>query len=78
MTARKLSHGTTKDNHILIIDSTCDQSIIASNVFVVLSRSGNFSHVNGALSGRMESEIALEVVDAVTKVMLNDGTVLIS
>ena len=43
----------------------------------MLSRLGNFFYVNGALSGRMESEVALEVVDAVTKVTMNDGTVLI-
>ena len=77
MTARKLSHSAIKKNYILIIDSACDQSIIASNVFVVLSCLGNFLHVNGASSGRMESDVALEVVDTFTKVTLNDGTFLI-
>ena len=62
------------NDNILIIDSACDQSIINDYVFVILSRSGTFYHVNGALSGRMESETALEVVDAVTKVTLEDGS----
>ena len=61
------------DENILIIDSACDQSIITTNVFVVLSRSGRYYYVNGALSGRMQNETPLEVVDAVTKVNLNDG-----
>ena len=61
-------------NNILIIDSACDQSIISDSAFVVLSPSGTYFHINGALSGRMESETALEVVDAVTKVTLKDGS----
>ena len=61
------------DKNILIIDSVCDQSIITLSVFVVLSRSGKFHYVNGALSGRMQAETPLEVVDAVTKITLPDG-----
>ena len=56
-------------------DSVCDQSIITSNELVVLSKLGNFFHIYGALSGRMESDIALEVVDTVKNVTIKDGSV---
>ena len=61
----------------MIIDSACDQSIIAENSFVVLSRSGLDFYVDGALNDRMESEIPLEVVDAVTMITLNNSSNLI-
>ena len=76
ITSRKIG-GSVSTVNILIIDSACDQSIITSNAFITLSRSGQYFHVNGALSGRMESNIALEVVDAVSKITLSNGSVFI-
>ena len=76
ITSRKIG-GSVSTIHILIIDSACDQSIITSNAFITLSRSGQYFHVNGALSGRMESDVALEVVDAVSKITLSNGSVFI-
>ena len=74
LTVRKLGRESMPiDEDILIIDSACDQSIITLSVFVVLSRSGKFYYVNGALSGRMQAETPLEVVDAVTKITLSNG-----
>ena len=73
--ARKIACITNSINaNILIIDSACDQSIINDSAFVILSRLGTFYHVNEALSGHMEPETALEVVDAVTKVTLKNGS----
>ena len=56
----KASHrtGTTDAasvNDIIIIDSACDQSIINGHAFVVVSRTCEYFHVNGALTGRMEA-----------------------
>ena len=50
------------------------KSIIAQNSFVVLSRSGIKFYVDGALNGRMESDVPLEVVDAVTMLTMSDGS----
>ena len=74
MDARKVICNTHIINeNILIIDSACYQSIISDSAFIVVSRSGNFYHVNGALSGRMDSETVLEVINAVTKDTTKDG-----
>ena len=40
---------------------------------MVVSRTGEYFHVNGALTGRMDAEKPLEVVDAVIKVTLQNG-----
>ena len=61
-------------NDIIIIDSACDQSIVNGHAFVVVSRTGEYFHVNGVLTGWMEADTPLEVVDAVTKVTLKSGT----
>lgn len=65
------------NNNILIIDSACDKSIINGNAFLVLSRSEHHYHVNGALSGHIEPEVPLEVVDAIKKVILKNGSIYI-
>ena len=77
ITSRQIKHKINDKHIILIIDSACDQSIIAQNSFVVLSRPGIKFYVDGALNGRMESDIPLEVVDAVTMLTLSDGSKLI-
>ena len=55
------------DQNILIVDSACDQSIINSS-FQLLSRSGLYYSLEGALQDRMKCETALEIVDGATKV----------
>ena len=75
--SRQIKHKTTDINTILIIDNVCDQSIIAQNSFVVLSRPGIKFYVDGALNGRMESDVPLEVVDAVIVLTMSDGSKLI-
>ena len=77
ITSRQIKHKTNDTKNILIIDSACDQSIIAANSFVVLSRSGMMFYVDGALNGRMEFDIPLEVVDDVTMLTMSDGSKLI-
>ena len=73
-TSRKIGYNSAKDiNNILIIDSACDQSIISNNEFIVLSRSRSVFYVNGILTGRMEAEIQLEGIDAMTMVTLKSG-----
>ena len=74
ITSRQIKHKTNDINNILIIDSACDQSIIAENSCVVLSRSGMMFYVDGALNGRMESDVPLEVVDAVTMLTMSNGS----
>ena len=63
----------SKDQNILIIDSACDQSIINSQAFVVLSQSGTYFYVNGAMQG-MQSENAYEVVNGATLATFKDGS----
>ena len=75
----KVSHrtGTTDAapvNDIIIIDNACNQFIINGHAFVVVSRTCECFHVNGALTARMGAEKPLEVVDAITKVTLQNGT----
>ena len=54
------------------MDSGCDQSIINSNSFVVLSITGRKFYVDGALQSRMTSSSALEVVNGATVLQLSN------
>ena len=56
----------------LIIDSSCDQSIISPNSFFILSRSGKYFYTDGTIIDQLESEFALEVVDTVTLIILQN------
>ena len=56
------------------MDSGCDQSIINIGAFRVISQSGIYYDLNGALQGRMQSSTALEVVDGATLVTFQDGS----
>lgn len=64
---------SSKDQHILIIDSACDQSIISKNAFTILSQSGTYFYVRGAMAG-MESDNACEVVNGATLATFEDGS----
>ena len=64
---------SSEDQCILIIDSACDQSIINSNAFTVLSRSGTYYYLNGATQG-MKSDTAHEVVNGATLATFKDGS----
>ena len=65
-------HVSSRDQCILITDSGCDQSIINVSAFRVLSQSGIYYDLNGALVGRMKSSTALEVVDGATLATFQD------
>lgn len=54
----------TTNEHILIVDGTCDQSIIHALACQVIQQSSQYFHVGGAIHG-MESDIALQVCDVV-------------
>lgn len=57
----------------MVIDSGCDQSIVNSRAFVIISRTGVYFNVDGPLMGRMKSSNAMEVVSAATLVTTQDG-----
>ena len=52
----------THDEHILIIDSACDQSMIHISSCRVLKKSSIYFHIGGAMQG-IESKEALQVCD---------------
>ena len=58
---------------LIIIDSGCDQSIINKKSFSILSKSGTYYHVNGALADRMTTSEPLQVVNGATKVTTKNG-----
>ena len=62
----------SSDESLLIVDSGCDQSII-NNTFKIMSKSGNFYNVDGALDN-MSTDHALEVVNGITKTTTPNGT----
>lgn len=53
------------------MDGGCEQSIVTESAFLILSKSGTFYDVFGALEGKLSS--ALEVVNAATLVTLATG-----
>ena len=62
----------TDNEHTLITDSGCDQSIINSSAFLIQSFTGVFYNVGGALNGMSSSNLEL-VNDAYTLATLPDG-----
>ena len=55
VTSRRLQHQddlsiSEPTDTVLITDSGCDQSIINSKAFYIQSRSGQYFHVDGALT----------------------------
>jgi len=62
----------TDNEHILISDSGCDQSIINSSAFLIQSFTGVYYNVGGALSGMSSSDLEL-VNDAYTLATLPNG-----
>ena len=53
----------TGDEHILIVDGACDQSIVHTSVCLILNTTSEYFHVGGAIQG-METETALQVGNA--------------
>lgn len=56
------------------MDSACDQSIINTQAFDIISKTGTQFYVDGALAERMQSTKALEVGTGATLVTLQDGS----
>lgn len=58
----------------MIIDSACDQSIINTVAFDIISKTGSSFQVDGALAERMKSTTALQVGTGATLVTLKDNS----
>ena len=61
----------------MIIDSACDQLIINTNSFHIISKSGHSFYVDGALADRMKSSTALDVGSGACLIILGYGAKLI-
>ena len=61
----------------MIIDSACNQTIINADSFHIISKSGHFFYVHGALADRMKSSTALDVSGGACLIDLGYGPKLI-